>query len=128
LSSSIFGPAADASPRSSRGEPVEGALDDHLALELAYRGEDVEDEATADAGRVDALVQHDEVDLPLAEHLSEVEQVPDRAAEPVQAGDDDLIAGAQVLEHRVELRAPSQLAGDLVDEDPFAAGSGSASD
>ena len=92
-------------------------------LELGDRPEDVE-EHPADGGRgVDPLVKHDEVDAAALEPLGELDQVLERAAESVEFGDHELVAGAVGCGERfVELGASRELPGGRVDEGLVAAG------
>jgi hypothetical protein len=59
-------PPADAAARSGRGQPFEGALDDELPEELVEGAEHVELQASTRCGGVDALPEHQEIDLALA--------------------------------------------------------------
>lgn len=87
------GPPTHPTARPARGQPVAGVLRDQVGDELAHRGEHVEQQPPAGAAGVDALVEHDQLDLALAE-LGDVDEVPHRAADPVQPRDDPLVAGA----------------------------------
>nr|WP_229694340.1 hypothetical protein [Lentzea pudingi] len=57
------GPATDAAAGSRGGEAVHRAFDDHLSVVLGQCREEVEHQPPAGAGGVDALFQHDEVDV-----------------------------------------------------------------
>jgi hypothetical protein len=70
------------------GEAGVDLLADEVALELGQGAEDVEDEFAARGRRADLLGRALEGDAPVA-HLSHCrDQVPQGAAEPVQAPDD----------------------------------------
>jgi hypothetical protein len=67
------------------------------------------------------LVEHDEVDAAGLALLGDLNQVLERAAEPVELGDDELVTvpvgGGEGL---VALGTPRELAGSLVDEELIA--------
>jgi hypothetical protein len=69
------------------------------------------------------LVEHDQVDAALLQSGGQLDEVLQGTAEPVELGDDELIAAAVRNEQRlVELRSAGKFAGRLVEEDLLAAG------
>jgi hypothetical protein len=56
----------------------------------------------------------------LAELADDIDQMPHRAAHPIQLRDDQGVAAAQLLAAAVPLRAPGQLPRGLIDVDAFA--------
>ncbi len=65
-----------------------------MSLELGKRGEQVQLQAAGGGRGVDALAQRSERDLALLQSRDDVDQVPQAAAEAVQAPDDERVAGA----------------------------------
>jgi hypothetical protein len=98
------------------------ALEDQLAFELGKRGEQVQLQAAGGGRGVDALAQGSERDLALLQSRDDVDQVAQAAPEAVQAPDDELVAGQQLLQAGVELRSGSDRPGPDVLVDAFAAG------
>lgn len=78
------------------GQPGLGALADQVALELAQRAEDVEDEPSARRGGVDAFGQRPEADATRFQRGDCLDEVWHRAPEPIQTPDGQHVAGAQV--------------------------------
>src|SRR5512142_710882 len=73
-----------------------GALPDQVAFELSERAEDVEDQLAAAGGGIDLLLQRLEADPPLLKQGDGVDEVAQRAAQPVQPPDDEGVARAHV--------------------------------
>jgi len=103
------------------GEAGVGAFLDEVPLELRQRSEDVEHEPAAGRGGVDGLLQRPEPDAALGESMELVDEVPDGAAEPVEAPDDEGVAGAELVEELVEFGSVLQGPGHGVDEHAVAA-------
>ncbi len=103
-------------------EAVAGALADEVAFELGDRGEHVEQQLSAGRGGVDRLIGDGQVDAAVAESQHEVDQVFDGAAEPVQFGAYQRVAGPQVVQAGGEFRALGKLAARGVAKDPLASG------
>jgi hypothetical protein len=116
--------SADPAASASGGQPIEGAVDDGFAVELGERGNDAEEQPADRGGGVDALVQHDEVELAGLEPGGQVEQVLMVAADALQTGDDHLVAGLQACHQLVEVWAGGEFAGCLVDADPVGVDAG----
>ncbi len=72
-------------------------------------------------GGIDALVEHHQVHLAALQVAGEVDEVRQRAAEPVKPGDHELVAGTGNHESVVELEAAGELAAGGVEKDPLAA-------
>ena len=72
-----------------------GPLADQVSLELGQGPEDVEDELPAAGGRVDRLLQAAEADLPRLEGGDRLDQVLERAPQPVELPDDEGVAGPE---------------------------------
>jgi hypothetical protein len=84
----------------------------------------VEGELPGRDGGVDPLVQHAQVDAAAFEVGDQLDEVGDRATEPVELRDHDDVTGAGVVEQRIELRPAGELARGAVSEGAFAAGGG----
>ena len=78
------------------GQPGTGPFPDEVALELGQRAEDVKDQFAARGGGIDALGQAAQANLALLEGGDDLDEVPQGAAQAVQAPDDQGIAGAHV--------------------------------
>jgi hypothetical protein len=79
-------PPADAAACSGRGQSFESVLDDEFAEELVEGAEHVELQASTRRESVDALLEHQEIDLELAELRRQVQQVAQRTGGARQAG------------------------------------------
>jgi hypothetical protein len=77
-------------------------LTDEVAFELGQGGEHVEDELATRGGGVDRLLQALEPDAALSQPGDGVDQVPQRAAEPVELPDDQGVTGAQLVQELLE--------------------------
>jgi hypothetical protein len=87
-------------------------------LKLGDRADDLEEQPAHRRGGVDALVEHDEIHAAVLEQLGELDQVLERATEPIELGDYQLVAGPVRAQQRlVELGPSRQLSRRLVDED-----------
>ena len=81
------------------------ALTDQLALELGDRAEDVEHQAPGGGRGVDPLREAAKTELPALELADQLDQMPQRAAEAIQAPHHQrVLAVAQLLERPLELR------------------------
>ena len=85
-------------------QAVAGAFGHERVLELGDRAEDLKEHPADRRRRIDALVEHDEVDLLGLQLLGQRHQMLERAPEAI------------------ELRATGELAAGLVDEDLIATG------
>lgn len=99
-----------------------GAFADEVAFEFGDAGEDMEDELSAGCGGVDAFGEAGELDLEFVQAVDQVDEVLDAAAEAVEFPDDDLVAGAQLVDHALELGAVRGGSGGVLLVDPFAPG------
>ena len=97
-----------------------GAFDDQVVLELGDRGEHVEEQPATRGGGVDALGQRAQPDVTGLQLIGEGLEVAHRASEPVQLGDHQGVAGAQVTQRFVQRRALGQDPGRVIDEDLLA--------
>jgi hypothetical protein len=102
-------------------QSLAGALDDQFADELRQRGEDVEDQPSAGGGGVQGLVQALEPDAVSAQRADDSDQVGQGPGQPVQARDDQGVAGPQVVQTGGQLGPVGVLARELVGEDAEAA-------
>ena len=103
-----------------------GPLADHVGLELGQSGEEDDHQPAHGAVHVDVLaaqeLNHDHPHAPLGELLQRVEDVPGRAAQPVQLRDHNHVAGFGVEEEPAalgavpEVRAPAGSAQRLVED------------
>lgn len=101
-------------------QAVPGSLRHQGVFELGDGAEDLEEHSAEGGGGVDALVEHDQVDAFGLQLLGKLDEVFQRAAEPVELGDDELVALSGDEEGLVEFGATGKLAGRLVGEGPFA--------
>src|SRR5450755_548367 len=99
--------AATAEPTTSarRVQARLRALTDQLALELSDRAEDVEYQAPGGGRGVDALGQAAKPELPALKLADQLDQMPQRAADAIQAPHHQgVLAVAQLLQRPLELR------------------------
>ena len=90
-----FGPPALPAPGAGRRQSGLGALADDVALKLGQRGEQIKHEPALGRGRVQVVLQADEVDALVLKPCHQHHQVFQRAAQPVEFPDHERIAGAQ---------------------------------
>lgn len=81
------------------------------ALELSEPTKNLEDHPAAGRARVEPLGQAAEVHATLSEAGHDVDQVPQRPAQPVEADHHERVAGPQVVEHPVQLGPAVQRTG-----------------
>ena len=93
-----------AAPGGSGREPGPGPFADQVALELPERAEQVEDEAAARCGGVDRLGQRAEADALPLKSGDGLDQVRQRATEPVELPHRQHIALADVAQRPREAR------------------------
>ena len=104
------------------GNAGAGALRHDLPFHLS-EGRDDGENGFADGGLgVDAFAQADQLDLAVVELIDDLNQVGHTAPQPVEAPDDERVAGAQGLEEAVEFGALAAAAGSVVGVDAVAAG------
>jgi len=107
------------------GESVSGAFGHEGVFELGDRAEDLEEHPTYRGGGVDALVEDDQVNAAGVQVVGQVDEVFQRSAEPVELGDDELVAAAASDgQCSFKFGPAGQFPGGVVDEDLFAAGRG----
>jgi hypothetical protein len=80
--------AAGATAGASGHEAVAHSFGHERVLELCDCPEYVEEHPPHGGGGVDSLVEHDQVHAALLKHVRKLDQVLERAAEPVELGDD----------------------------------------
>lgn len=114
--------AAMAAPQTSCGQPRMGAFADEVALKLGQCAEDLEDEPSPGRSRVNGLLQALEADASGHQVLHGGDQMGEGASQPIQAPDNECVARAQEVQGSKEPRPLSLCAGNLVLEDPYAAG------
>ena len=76
-----------------------GPLADQVPLELGQGTEDVKDELPAAGGRVDRLLEAAEADLPRLQDGDRLDQVLERAPQPVELPNDESVAGPEEGDH-----------------------------
>ncbi len=106
--------AAVAAPGPGRGEPVAGAFDDQVVLELGDRGEHVEEQPATRGGGVNALGQRPQPDVTGLQVVDDLLEVAHRASEPL--GHHQGVAGPQVTQRLVQRRALGQRPGRVIGE------------
>lgn len=93
-------------------EPFLGAFADDVGEHLVHGADYVEQEPSSWSGGVDVLLQHDEIDAVPVEPGGNLGQVPHGARHAGQAGNDQLVIGAQMVEAIVLLRPVGETTGD----------------
>lgn len=117
--------ASRAPPCPRGGQTVHRPFGHQSMLKLGDRAKDLEEHPTGGGGRVDALVKDDEVNTALLQGVGQVDEVFQRPTEPVELGDDELIACPVGREQGlVEFGSAGELSGGRVEEDLLAAGRG----
>jgi hypothetical protein len=81
-----FGPSDSRAPALRSPHPCRCALPDEVALKLRDAAQDVEEEPARGRARVDALIEHHEVDSEGLELPAETCEVMDATREPVELG------------------------------------------
>ncbi len=76
---------------------IAGSLGDQPSLELGNRAEDAEDQFAGGRGGVDLLLERDERDLPRLQGLDHLQQLAQRASEPVEPHDGERVAGTGII-------------------------------
>lgn len=109
--------AADPAAGAGGGQAVEGVGDDELALEFGQHGQHAEHGAALHGGGVDALLDHVQPDVLGPQVGAEVDQVLDRARQPVQPGDLQRVARRQQCQDLVQAGAGGLGAAGGVGED-----------
>jgi hypothetical protein len=100
------GPAA----RPGGRQAVHRALRHQRVLEFRDRADDLKEQSAHSGRGVDPLVEHDEVDAAFMELLRGLDQMLERAAEPVKLRDHELVAGAVSAPQRlVQVGSSGQL-------------------
>ncbi len=98
-----------------------GALFQEVALELAQRAEEVQDQAPGGGGGVDGLRQGAEAHSPAVQLVDELQEVAKGAGQAVQAPDGQHVPGTQTGQDVVQGRAGRQGAGGGVGPGALAA-------
>ena len=89
----LFGPPADTAAPAGGGEAGVGTLAQHVALELGHQPEDAEQELAGRRRGVDqVLVEGLQLDVACVQKIDGLDQMQQRAAEPIELPDDDDIA------------------------------------
>jgi len=87
-------------------------------FKLGDRADYLDEQPAHRGGGVDALVEHDEIHAAALEQLGELDQVLQRATEPIELGHHQLVARPVLAQQRLfELGPSRQLPRRLVDED-----------
>jgi len=98
------------------------ALADHLALEFGEGAEHLHQHAAGGAGRVDRLRKRPEFRADDADPFENGQEVFERAGQTVELPDDERVAGAELVEHLVQLGTLPPSAGRGFLEQPGASG------
>ena len=99
-------------------------LPDEIPFKLSERSEDMEDELATAGGGVDLLLQRAEANAPVLESPDGVDQMRQRAAQPVQPPDHQGVACSKVGERLGEAGAFRHGARHRIGVELLAAGSG----
>jgi hypothetical protein len=108
--------AALTSSGSCRSQPGQSALANEVALKLGQRAEDMEDQLAARRGRIDVLLQATETNLATLELGGGIDQMTERASQPIEFPDHECVARPQLIENLTERWTVIQRAADGVDE------------
>ena len=84
---------------------------------MGDRSKDMEHQFAGGRGRVDAFLEADQVDVVRLEVLNRFEQFLEGAPEAVEAGDTEAVAGAGMVDQRVQSWTLELSSRDHVDED-----------
>ncbi len=114
--------AAGTAAGAGRDEAVTGAFAHQGMFELGDSPEDLEEHPPGRGGGVDALVEDDQVDTAALKILGQLDEVLEGTPEPVELGDDQLVAGPGDEEGLVEFGPAGEAPGGLVEMDLVAAG------
>jgi hypothetical protein len=92
-------------------------------FDIGDGAQDLEEHPPDGGGGVDALIEHDQVDTTGLQLAGQFDEVFEGAAEPVELGDHQLVAGPVGRQQCFgQLRSAGEFAGGSVDEDFVAAG------
>src|SRR5262249_51617164 len=106
----------------STGSTVTGTGEDQLTLEFSQARKNSHHQAAMRAGRVcPGVMQRLKACATLGDVIEDIEQVPRRACQAVEPGDDQHIPWVEALKHLGKLRSVAASAADLLGVDLGAA-------
>src|SRR5439155_14757292 len=114
--------AAFTSSGSRRSQSCQSALANEVALKLGQGAEDVEDQLAARCRGIDVLLQATEANVATLELGYGVDQMPQRASQPIQFPDHECVAWPQLVEDLGKCGPLIERTAGRVDEDAITAG------
>ena len=112
--------ASHPASRPRRRQSSHRALSNKLLLKLRQCRKEVEDESSSGGTGVKLLLERDEVDAALIQPVHDLEQVADRAAQPVQPPHDKCVSLMEAFQALLQFRPVPRPAADRLLIDPLA--------